>query len=79
MNTATTEKVDAIDAYDLATLAREHGKWLGSIARAIQLNCKHKNGTDALDLANLAQYLADDLSNHMDCEAERIKRVEGLQ
>ncbi|MCW3150164.1 MULTISPECIES: hypothetical protein [Stutzerimonas] len=79
MNTAVIEKVDALDAYDLATYAREHGKWLGSIARAIQLNCKHKNGRDALDLANLAQYLADDLNNYMDTEAERIKRVEGLQ
>lgn len=79
MNTATTEKVTALDAYDLATYAREHGKWLGSIARSIQLSCKHNDGRDALELANLAQHLADDLSNYMDCEAERIKRVEGLQ
>ena len=76
---SNVEKVTAIDAYDLATLAREYAKWLSAVTRAIQLDCKHQNGTNAPDLASLGQYLADDLSNYMDCEAERIKRVEGLQ
>lgn len=38
MNTATTETVDAIDAYDLATYAREHGKWLAALMRSITLD-----------------------------------------
>ncbi len=79
MTFVVNEKVDAIDAYDLATLAHEYGKWLGAVARAIQLDCTHKDGSTARDLAGLAQYLADDLSNYMDGEAERIKRVEKLQ
>jgi len=76
---SNVEKVTALDAYDLATLAHEYAKWLSAVARAIQLDCKHQNGTNALDLANLGQYLADDLNSHMSSEAERIKRVEGLQ
>lgn len=79
MNTATTEKVSALDAYDLATYAQEFGKWLGAVARAIQLDCEHKNGSNASELAGLAQYLADDLRDYMYGEAERIKRVEALQ
>jgi hypothetical protein len=79
MNTETTEKVDAIDAYDLATYAREHGKWLGALMRSITLDKKHNEGPNVAELGGLGQFLADDLSNYMDCEAERIKRVEGLK
>jgi len=79
MNTATTEKVDAIDAYDLATYSREHGTWLAALMRSITLDARHNSGHNVAVLAGLGQYLADDLSNYMDCEAERIKRAEGLQ
>ncbi|MBH3353599.1 hypothetical protein I5Q19_07385 [Pseudomonas stutzeri] len=79
MNTATTEKVSALDAYDLATYAHEHGKWLGALMRSITLDVKHNEGRNVAVLAGLGQYLGDDLSGYMDCEAERIKRVEGLQ
>lgn len=73
------EKVDAIDAYDLATYSREHGAWLAALMRSITLDAKHNEGRNVAALAGLGQYLADDLSNYMDCEAERIKKLEGLQ
>lgn len=79
MSFVATETVSPSDAYDLATLGHEYGRWLAVLTRAIQLDCKHNGGSSAQDLASLGQFLADNLSNEMDCEAERIKRVEGLQ
>ena len=79
MNTATTEKVTAIDAYDIATLANEYSKWLLAVTRAIQLDCEHQNGMSVLNLANLGQHLAEDMNSYMSSEAERIARVEGLE
>ena len=76
---STVEKVDAIDAYDLATYSLEHGTWLAALMRSITLDARHNKGHNVAALAGLGQYLADDLSNYMDCEAERIKRAEGLK
>ena len=79
MNTAMTEKVTALDAYDLATYALEHGKWLGALMRSITLDAKHNDGRNVAVLAGLGQHLGEDLIDYMGSEAERIKRVEGLQ
>ena len=76
---STAEKVDAIDAYDLATYSREHGNWLAALMRSITLDARHNQGRNVAALAGLGQYLADDLSNYMDCEAGRIKTAEGLK
>ena len=76
---SAVEKVDATDAYDLATYTREHAQWLAAVMRSIQLDAKHNDGGNAAALANLGQYLADDLFNFMDSEAGRIARAEGLQ
>lgn len=73
------EKIEAMDAYDLATYAREHAQWLAAVMRSIQLDAKHNDGSNAAALANLGQYLADDLNNFMDSEAGRIKLAGGFQ
>ena len=73
------EKFEATDAYDLATYTREHAQWLAAVMRSIQLDAKHNDGSNAAALANLGQYLADDLFNYMDSEAGRIMQAEGFK
>jgi len=65
------------EAYDLATFSREHSKYLAAIMRSIQLDVKHNEGRNGADLAELGQYLAEDMNGYMDSEAERIQRGGG--
>ncbi len=62
------------EACNLAIFARDQGKHLAAVMRAIQLDAKHNDGRGGADLAALGQYLADDLNGYMDSEAERIQR-----
>lgn len=69
----------SLEAYDLATYARNNGKWMAAVMRSIRLDAEHNEGRNVETLANLGQYLAEDLSGYMDAEAERINKAEGMQ
>lgn len=64
----------ADDAIDIFGFALEHSKWLAAIAVAIQGAAKDGKNVLVNDLANLAQYLAQDCEQYMAHNAERLQQ-----
>ncbi|MGS0941844.1 hypothetical protein ACVA51_14995 [Pseudomonas luteola] len=73
MSTLRPASLIADDAIDIMGFAMEHSKWLAAIAIAIQGASKDGKNDVVTDLANLAQYLA------QDCEQYMIHNVQLLQ
>lgn len=71
--------VTPTDAYDLATLASEYGKWLGALMKAISQDAKHGQGHSVAALTSLGRYLTDEMTNYMELEAERIQKAGGFE
>lgn len=67
----------AIDAIDAAGFGLENATWLRALMGAISLDLQHNQGQFAADLASLAHYLADDCSNYLRNELDRLKREQG--
>lgn len=69
----------ADEAIEQIRCDQEHARWLAALASAIHLELNHsKTLTEsrvarAKDLAGLAQYLADDLTNYLDCRAKELQ------
>ena len=53
--------VIADTALDQLKCDLEYASWFATLMRAIQTDAKHNNGRDTAKLAELGQYLADDM------------------
>ncbi|KWR74862.1 hypothetical protein [Pseudomonas sp. PI1] len=69
----------ADDAIEQIRYDQCHAKWLAALACAIQGELEYgeamleARARRAMDLAGLAQYLADDLANYTDCRATELQ------
>ena len=57
----------------------ERVTWLGALMRAIQADLKSGGGRNALDLAHLGQYIADDHGYASDVAVDLQKKLDELQ
>ncbi|HCE9244457.1 hypothetical protein [Pseudomonas aeruginosa] len=64
----------ADDAVEAVSYGREQTQWLAALAAAIRLDLLHGKGIHAEALACLANYLAGDCANYLDCEVERLRK-----
>ncbi|MCY1271093.1 hypothetical protein D9M68_361280 [compost metagenome] len=64
---------------DFMRYGQQHTRWLAALMAAIDDTLQRGPAilearvSRARDLASLGQYLADDCSNYLDCEAERVQ------
>ena len=88
MNTPTTVTTIANEALDQLQCAREYMRWFDSLSYAISDSLSYaisdslKKGHDhhAAQLASIAQYLAGDYHNTLDCEVESLnEKLEALE
>lgn len=61
------------------TCGNERVTWLGALMRAIQADLKSGTGRNALDLAHLGQYIADDHGYAADTAVDLQKKLDELQ
>lgn len=70
----------ANDAIDQLQCARDYMAWFGSLSWAISSSLKKGHGHHAERLASVAQYLADDYHNMLDCEVKSLSdRLNALE
>ena len=72
MNTPTTVTTIANDAIDQLQCAREYMRWFDSLSYAISDSLKKGQEHHAVQLAGIAQYLAGDYHNMLDCDVESL-------
>lgn len=72
MNTPTTVTTIANDAIDQLQCTREHMEWFDSLSWAISDALKKGHGHHAERLASVAQYLAGDYHNMLDCQIDEL-------
>lgn len=69
----------ADDSIELVRYGKCQTRWLAALMTAIRDQLEHGDAilearvSTASDLAGLGQYLADDCSSYLDCEAERLQ------
>ncbi|MCY1562557.1 hypothetical protein D9M68_999760 [compost metagenome] len=77
----TRDKMASIadDSIEFIRYGKLHTRWLSALMTAIHNELSQGKAvlearvSTAKDLASLGQYLADDCSNYLDCEAERLQ------
>lgn len=80
MNTPTTVTTIANEALDQLQCAREYMRWFDSLSYAISDSLKKGHDHHAAQLASIAQYLAGDYHNTLDCEVESLnEKLEALE
>lgn len=80
MNTPTTVTTIANEAIDQLQVAREYMRWFDSLSYAISGSIEKGHDHHAAQLASVAQYLAGDYHNILDCEVESLnEKLEALE
>lgn len=78
MSKATTKQRAAADtasdALDAINYGKNSSRWLSALMRSIQLDAKHNQSRNVVELASLGQYLGDDCAGYLDSEYERLQR-----
>ncbi|MFJ2455601.1 hypothetical protein ACIOWK_28380 [Pseudomonas protegens] len=72
MTTQPTVIDIANDAIDQLQVAREYTGWFGSLTYAVSASLEKGHVHHAEQLAAVAQYLAGDYHNMLDCEVEKL-------
>lgn len=67
------------DAVFQVICGNERVSWLGALMRAIQADLKTGSGHNALELAHLGQYIADDHAYASDVAEDLQKKLDQLQ
>ncbi|EJM73367.1 hypothetical protein [Pseudomonas sp. GM55] len=62
----------ANESLDTMECSRDHLRWLSALGKAIHTDLSTGHGLIAKDLADLAQYLADDHRNNLDDQFSQL-------
>lgn len=71
----TIIKVNKDDLIDKTTLEQTHLKWFNSLFTTIKKDIKDGHGFQAETLAEIGQYLTEDLSYYKQLELDKLKEV----